>query len=155
VIRQVKADHCVKLKQMPAVLQRLVSKNGIRDLPEVTSGDCEGADENEPVTSKNEPFALTCPECDGAMLPVKDGKLKQWHCHLGHRFTLSSFTEAHADAVERAVWVALRKLRERQVINDQLSHDSANSPHVRKRFGENAAAAAYDIKLLEEVLARL
>jgi two-component system, chemotaxis family, protein-glutamate methylesterase/glutaminase len=155
VIRQVKADHCVKLTQMPGVLQRLVAKNGKRDLPEVTSGDCAAAEGIEPVISKNEPFALTCPECDGALLPVKDGKLKQWHCHVGHRFTLSSFTEAHADAVERAVWVALRKLRERQVINDQLSRDSGNSPPVRKRFAENAAASAHDIKLLEEVLARL
>jgi two-component system chemotaxis response regulator CheB len=155
VMRHVKADHCVTLKQIPAVLQRLVTRNGRKNLPEVTSHKCEAVEDDEPVASKNEPFAFTCPDCGGALLPVKNGNLSQWRCHVGHRFSLSSFTEAHADAVERAVWVALRKLREREVINDQLSRDTSNSSGVRHRFKENASAAAHDIKLLEEVLSRL
>ena len=76
-------------------------------------------------------------------------------CHVGHRFSLSSFTEAHADAVERAVWVALRKLRERQVLNEQLAGHNLGPVEMKKRFKENAAAAAHDIQLLEEVLTRL
>jgi len=154
-LRQVKTDHCVTLKRIPALLKRLVAANGHVDVPEVSPGECDVSEESGMVAAKNEPFAYTCPECGGALLMVKDGKSTQLRCHVGHRFSLASFTEVYADAVERALWVAVRKLRERQVINDQLAHDSANNADVKKRFTENAAAAAHDIKLLEEVLARL
>jgi len=154
VMRQVRTDHCVKLKQIPAVLKRLVAGDGKVDLPEVSAHECE-ATEEPPVAAGNEPFAFTCPECGGALMPVKNGKSTQLRCHVGHRFSLESFTEAHADAVERAIWVAIRKLRERQVINDQLSRDTSNSAQIRKRFKENTEAAAHDINLLEEVLSRL
>jgi len=154
-LRHVKADHCVTLERIPALLKRLVSSNGKVDIPEVSRGECDAADDSEPVAGENEPFAFTCPECGGALLHVKNGKSIQWHCHVGHRFSLSSFSEAHADAVERAVWVAIRKLRERQVLNEQLAGDQQRSPGMKKRFKEAAFAAGQDIKLLEEVLARL
>jgi two-component system chemotaxis response regulator CheB len=154
-LRQVKSDHCVSLERIPTLLKRLVSANGHGKLAEVSPGDCDAAEENGLEAAENEPFAFTCPECGGALLPMKDGKSTQLHCHVGHRFSLASFTEAHADAVERAMWVAIRKLRERQSINEHLSREATNSSDVKRRFKENAAAAAHDIKLLEEVLARL
>jgi two-component system chemotaxis response regulator CheB len=154
VLRQVKTDHCAKLEEIPTILKRLVSQNGQRNLPQKKESDCEVNPDESPAAD-NEPIALTCPECDGALLQVQDGKTVQWRCHVGHRFSLSSFSEAHADAVERAIWVALRKLKERAVINNQLAHRPATSPVLRKRFKENGAAAEHDIKLLEEILTRL
>jgi two-component system chemotaxis response regulator CheB len=155
VIRHVKADHCVELKQIAPLLKKLVIAKGLPNLPEVSGGACEDKVEAEPVASKNEPIAFTCPDCGGALLQIDDGGTTQWRCHVGHRYSLASFSEAHADAVERAVWVALRKLRERQALNEQLAEGGAVSPNVKKRFKENAFAAAHDIKMLEEVLARL
>jgi len=153
VMRQVKTDHCVKLEQIAPLLKRLVTAKGFADLPEAADNEC--ALEAAPVASKNEPVAFTCPECGGALLQINDRGKTQWRCHVGHRYSLSSFSEAHADAVERAVWVALRKLRERQALNEQLSRHDAATPEMKKRFKESASSAAHDIKLLEEVLARL
>jgi two-component system, chemotaxis family, protein-glutamate methylesterase/glutaminase len=155
VIRQTKTDYCLDLKEIAPLLKRLVTGKTFPDLPEVELSECEASMYTEPVASKNEPIAFTCPECGGALLQIKDGKSTQLRCHVGHRYSLSSFTEAHADAVERAVWVALRKLRERQVLNEQLSHDNSTAPAMQKRFKESASAAAHDIKMLEEVLAEL
>jgi two-component system, chemotaxis family, protein-glutamate methylesterase/glutaminase len=154
VLRQVKTDHCAKLEQIPSILKRLVSQNGKMDLPERGESDCEVNIDGFPA-AENEPIAFTCPECGGALLQVEDGKTVQWRCHVGHRFSLSSFSEAHADAVERAIWVALRKLKERTAINNHLTHVPTTSPQLRKRFQENSAAAEHDIKLLEEILTRL
>jgi len=155
VLRQAKADYSLNLKQIPPLLKRLVAKKSLPDLPEVSDGSCELVTETEPVASENEPIAFTCPECGGALLQIKDGKSTQLRCHVGHRYSLSSFSEAHADAVERAVWVAFRKLRERQSLNEQLANDHTTSPAMKKRFKESALAAAHDIKMLEEVLAGL
>lgn len=155
VIRQVKTDYCLTLKQIAPMLKKLVGGNGAAELPEAVTADCEKVEEEEPVAAANEPIAFTCPECDGALLRVDDGKSTQFRCHVGHRYSVASFSEAHAEAVERAVWIALRKLKERQVINEQLGQENRNPTELRKRFKENAAAAAHDIKLLEEVLSRL
>lgn len=155
VMRQVKTDYCLDLDQIAPALERLTGGDGLADLPEAGAAECENAEQAEPVAEKNEPIAFTCPECGGALLRVKDGPSTQFRCHVGHRFSPASFSEAHADAVERAVWVALRKLKERQVINEQLAKENRTSARVTKRFKENAAAASRDIQLLEEVLAKL
>jgi two-component system, chemotaxis family, protein-glutamate methylesterase/glutaminase len=155
VIRHTKADHCVKLKEIAPLLKRLVAAKGFAELPETAPEKCHVEFQGEPVASENEPIAFTCPECGGALLQINGGGNTQLRCHVGHRYSLDSFTEAHADAVERAVWVALRTLRERQVLNEQVARDSARSAEVKKRFKENASAAAHDIKMLEEVLTRL
>lgn len=154
VIRQVKTDYCVKLKQIGPLLKRLANKNGAAELPEATTAECE-ADDTGLSASEHEPIAYTCPECGGALLQVKDGKVTQFRCHVGHRFSLADFTEAQTDAVERALWVALRKLQERQNINEQLAQDKSTSADMRRRFKENVTAATHDIKMLEEVLTRI
>lgn len=153
VLRQVKTDHCVKLKQIAPLLKRLVAAKKFANLPEAPDNDCET--EEPPVASQNEPIAFTCPDCGGALLQIDDKGTTQWRCHVGHRYSLSSFSEAHADAVERAVWVALRKLRERQSLNEQLARNGTTDPELKRRFKENASSAAHDIKMLEEVLTRL
>lgn len=154
VLQHVNVDHSATLKQIPSILKRLVVAKGARDLPEAPKGACEQLDDEQSATI-NEPIALTCPDCGGALLHVKDGKNHQWRCHVGHRFSPYSFSEAQADAVERAIWVALRKLRERVSINDQLVSDQAISPDMKKRFKENAISAVHDITLLEEILTHL
>lgn len=155
VIRQVRTDYCLDLTEIAPLLKQLVARKRLPDLPEVTDEKCEVSIDAEPVAAKNEPIAFTCPDCGGSLLQISDGGNTQFRCHVGHRYSLATFTEAHADAVERAVWVALRKLRERQTLNEQLANENATPPEMKKRFNESAFAAAHDIKMLEEVLAGL
>jgi two-component system chemotaxis response regulator CheB len=154
VLKQVKSARCMRLEEIPAVLLRLASSNGTPTLPEVKGEHCTDPEDVE-VAKDNEPLAMTCPDCGGALLETRDGKTRQWRCHVGHRFSLNSFTDAQSDAVERALWVAIRKLREREAIQEQLAKDRSIRPELRKRYKENGAAAAGDIQLLEEVLTRL
>ena len=46
--------------------------------------------------------------------------------------------------MERALWAALRKLKERQTVEEQLACDRSISPDMRRRFKENGIAAASD-----------
>lgn len=154
VLRQVKTDYCVKLKQIAPLLKRLAGKDSWTAPLETDAGDCEHLLKASPVAAENEPVAFTCPDCGGALLQIKDGRNTQLRCHVGHRFSMASFTEAQTDAVERALWVALRKLRERQAINEQLA-GSSTAADLKRRFKENAAADAHDIRMIEEVLSRL
>jgi two-component system chemotaxis response regulator CheB len=144
------------VSEIPEVLTKWAGLDGGGELAEASGQDCVEAAEAEPVAKDNEPVAFTCPDCGGALLQIKDGHNgMQFRCHVGHRFSMESFSEAQADAVERAVWIALRKLREREVIHQQLAENRSASPEMKRRYEENAAAAARDIELLEQVLARM
>ena len=39
---------------------------------------------------------------------TREGKLIKFNCQIGHSFSPESLTEAHTDALERALWIAIR-----------------------------------------------
>jgi len=155
VLRQVRDVRSARLDDIAGLLIRLVSGQRGPELPEANARECRQPLNKAIEANITEPVAFACPECDGALLQITDGRTTQLRCHVGHRYTLDSFSEAHSEAVERALWVALRKLRERQRIQEQLAGDRSMSPDMRRRFQEDGAAAATDIELLEQVLTHL
>ena len=154
VLRDVKTDLCLPLAEIPQALIRIVNRSRPFKHRAPSVKECAtlsvGIDDNE-----KEPQGFSCPECDGVLLEIKNGKEIQYRCHVGHNFSLESFSEAHADALERTLWVALRRLNEQRTIQENLGKGSSGNPALRKRYQENAAAADRDIRLLHEILARL
>ena len=62
---------------------------------------------------------LTCPECGGSIRRSVNGR--RLTCHVGHAFSATSFLAAHTDAVERALWTALRSLEESAALRRQMA----------------------------------
>jgi len=87
----------------------------------------------------------------------KKGKQLKLNCEIGHSYSPESLTEAQNDALERALWIALRTLRERVIIQQALARNERVRGESRyaSRFAESAAGAERDIVLLREVLERL
>jgi two-component system chemotaxis response regulator CheB len=154
VLRQVKTDYCVPQAEIPRVLTELVAKSRAMKPRQASKEECDITD-FELTTDEKEPTAFTCPDCGGALLQISDGKGIQFRCHVGHNFSLDSFSEAHADALERALWVALRRLNEQRVIQENLSKVPGRDSQMKKRYRENVVAAERDMELLHEILARL
>lgn len=149
----VKPDYCLPADEIAGVLCRLLSGadgEQLRRAP--TQRECEV--EMEAPDRAVEPQGISCPECEGAMTEMGNGKTKQFRCHVGHTFSLESLSEAHADALERALWVALRKLNEVHAIQQNLAEASCDA-QLKTRFFENAAAARNDMEKLHEIIARL
>jgi len=152
-MRAVAADYCLPIQEIPAILSRLVvNGHALRRKPPSTRRQC--AMHAEPVDRIIEPQGITCPDCGGYLAKIGKGKTQQFRCHVGHTFSLESLTEGHADALERALWIALRKLNEQQTIQQNLARVQSD-PRMRKRFNENAAAASLDMEKLHEILSRL
>ena len=59
------------------------------------------AREKAPVAMEMEnlerPIAFSCPECGGALKPVPGTGLRQYGCHIGHRFGAPDLLEAQAE----------------------------------------------------------
>jgi two-component system chemotaxis response regulator CheB len=99
------------------------------------------------------PLPLACPDCNGPLFEIKEGKIVQFHCLVGHAFSPISLNAAHADALERAIWVAIRTFRERLNIQRLLTakQKNANLPLL----GEDADAIEQDIQLLKQIQERI
>jgi two-component system chemotaxis response regulator CheB len=151
VLRQVKTDYTLPLKDIAGLLVKLAGHG--EPHASATPDACAELSEEEslPIT---EPLAYTCPECGGSLLMVRNGETEQFRCNVGHIYSLENFSQAHSNAVERALWMALQRLNEQRSIQDHLA-ERATNPAIRRRYHENAAAAAEDMRLLKEILARL
>jgi two-component system, chemotaxis family, protein-glutamate methylesterase/glutaminase len=101
---------------------------------------------------------VACPECNGPLYEIKDGELAHFQCFVGHRFSPESLSEQHTEALERALWTAIRKLKERVVLHKRLverKKRNQGEAELMKRLEESIVIAESDIKLLREILERI
>ena len=153
VMRALKPDYCLPVGEISGVLCRLLEgANGTPSHRAPTQREC--AAEMEPPDRDVEPQGITCPECGGYLAEIHNGKIKQFRCHIGHTFSLQSLSEGHADALERALWTALRKLNEQHAVQQALAQAEPDVS-LKRRFNENAAAARDDMDKLHEIISRL
>jgi len=153
VLRQVKTDYCLPVAEIASLLTMLASEGRAINGHKPSMKECKIL--STEAFGEMEPPGLTCPDCGGVVLEIKDGKSLQFRCHVGHAFSFESFSEAHADALERALWVALRKLNEQKSIQQTLIKNHRDDKRLQKRFQENLVATERDMGLLHEILARL
>jgi two-component system chemotaxis response regulator CheB len=76
---------------------------------------------------------FTCPDCGGALWQIGDDKLLRFRCHVGHTFEGGRLLADQTEALEAALWVAIRTFREKSVLGRQLVE------RERGRGNENAA----------------
>jgi two-component system chemotaxis response regulator CheB len=76
------------------------------------------------------PSGFSCPECGGGLWETTEGGVTRFRCRTGHGYAFESLLADQGDAVEAALWSALRTLEER-----------ARSPG-RWRCASRAVAAA-------------
>jgi two-component system chemotaxis response regulator CheB len=88
------------------------------------------------------PAGLICPECQGPIWEVADGKHSQFRCLVGHIFSPESFVAEEGVAVERALWVAVKTLQERADLLRKLADKAA-------AMGQSISAASFRDKARE------
>jgi two-component system chemotaxis response regulator CheB len=88
------------------------------------------------------PSSLTCPECSGALWEIgHDGPIR-YRCHTGHAFTAKVLEALQRDAVEDAIWGAIRALHEQARLFSKLCERERQSGHVER-------AAEYEAKVTQ------
>ena len=157
-LRNVDVDHCVPLAEMPALLVklthspiRLSQKNGKE------KGNKRNMSQAKKPGFRDDAVSFVCPECNGPLYETREGKLIKFNCQIGHSFSPESLTEAHTDALERALWIAIRTLNERIAIHEALAQQQRELENtlLAERLAETASSASHDVKLIREVLDRL
>lgn len=126
--------------------------------PSARSGNGRGLPQSHEATIPDNAAQdpLRCPDCSGPLYKVEDEQLIHWRCREGHAFSPDSLDGAQSEALERALWLAIRTLKERALVARTLSaRGYAREEPAREHLTERAQATERDLDLLREILSRL
>ncbi len=139
----VAVDHCLPLPRLPGLLASLVagkdaaSRAGPRPAPAKTQG--------KEMTAEykiDQPVAVTCPDCGGALRRIELGTLVQFGCHIGHVYTAEVMVAAQFAAMEVSLAAAMRSLSERAELCRQMAERSHAAGHAAEGQWDTAAGEA-------------
>ena len=73
-------------------------------------------EDDPPGSATGEGTRYTCPDCGGVLFERREGLLERFECSVGHVFSIESLSSAQADALENALWAAVRSLEDRAAL---------------------------------------
>lgn len=84
------------------------------------------------------PSPFACPECAGVLWELNEGGVLRFRCRTGHAFSVGSLVGEQAEAVEDALWSALRALEEKAALAKRMASRARDhaSPFSAKHFEE-------------------
>jgi two-component system, chemotaxis family, protein-glutamate methylesterase/glutaminase len=152
-MRHTKVDYRLPVDRIGPLLTRLVGHRGSKE--ERLTPPKGIPPSNADLTQGGEPLPVSCPECQGPLFVLKEGKEKYIHCRVGHAFSSESLNEAHDEALERALWTTIRMLSEKIILHKTMERGSKQDPHRARRLRETIDAAQNEIDLLKEIVEKI
>lgn len=119
----VKIDYVVPSTELAELLTRLVAEPVAAKSAAIDPNVATGID----LETR---FALTCPECGGAIHEVPGARLLTYRCHTGRRFSADELLTHQIGDIERAVMVAIRVLRERSALCGRVMEEAKEAGHA-------------------------
>ncbi|KAF3886865.1 MULTISPECIES: chemotaxis protein CheB [Nostocales] len=155
-------DYVLPLSDIPSKLIDLVNTpvevGGEDPIPEELAFESDLAEmkmaplNNDDKPGKPSPFA--CPDCGGTLWDLSDRDLLRFRCRTGHAFSGATLLAKQSDALEDALWIALRALEERASLANRMSQRmrERNQTLSAIRLEEEAKDAQKRAAVIQEVL---
>ena len=163
-IAHVEVDHVMPLSDMGSLLVQVAHEQAAeqRSIPipedmemetKLAAMDMREGQDGEHVGI---PSVFSCPECGGVLWEVHDGNLLRFRCRVGHAYSVDSVLAGQTEAVEEALWTALKTLEESASFSRRLAHDahSGGKDRLAKRFGQRMQEAEKHAAVIRQVLAK-
>src|SRR5215203_4085288 len=97
------------------------------------------------------PYAITCPECGGAMFPVTPQPTPHFRCHIGHKLSPETMMESQLKRLEVTLSAVMVIINERSELCRQLASCEALDGLSANAMIEEADKRANDVKALLEL----
>jgi two-component system chemotaxis response regulator CheB len=152
-MRHTEVDYKLPLEKIGGVLTKLVGRRKRGDA-RLSPPAVHNPKSLRPHGGK--PYPVSCPECQGPLFALRQGRDEYFHCRVGHAFSPASLNEAHDEAVEKAIWTSIRMLSEKIILHKTMEQNSKrDDPQLARRLRETVDYAQEQIDLLKEVLEKL
>jgi two-component system chemotaxis response regulator CheB len=151
-------DYSVPADQLAARLIEIVGSDGNPEVPlEVPLETVEETPAGQRIPRSEDlgpPSGFTCPDCQGALWEIDDGQTVRYRCRVGHAYSEDAMVSAQTDAVERALWTALRALEERVALVQKLADNARRRGHgaVAALFKARSDKMDADIRAIHDVI---
>lgn len=157
----VDVDHCLPLSGIGPLLAELVKTPAPPEDPampddmEIESDFAEFdlsvlESRNHPGT----PSGFACPDCGGALWELNEHEMVRFRCRVGHAWSATSLLAEQSEALETALWTALRALEERAELTARLADrlDPQGSQRSAQRFRRQSEESKSRAALIRQVL---
>jgi len=159
----VEPDYLAKLSELPALLGRLVHEpageprpipTGMKYEVEVAKGGPSTMSEMDRIGRRS---VLTCPDCDGVMWEIDEGKLTRYRCHQGHAYSSEVMGIAIEETLRRALGSGLRALEERVALIKKLRKqaEERDSMRVASNWADKARELETEAETIRKSLRRI
>jgi two-component system chemotaxis response regulator CheB len=117
----------------------------------VSRGDESGIVEFDPPGSV---VGMSCPDCSGPLFDLGGSDNPRFRCRVGHAWSPQSLGAAQDDAVERALYAALRALEDKVALSNRIANtaEAAGSARVAARSRRSAQEALNSAVVLRGLL---
>jgi two-component system chemotaxis response regulator CheB len=157
------AEHVVPVEKMAQLLSELLGEDiaGVEEPPSTQLMDTETAMANlEPEALDADerpgvPSGFGCPSCHGALFSIAEGGMERFRCRVGHAWSPEALLAEQSQALEGALWMALRGLEERAAMSLRMGERAEQRGHqfsartFQQRHDESQAAAGILRRLLQ------
>jgi two-component system chemotaxis response regulator CheB len=108
----------------------------------------------ESLDRPGHPSGFSCPDCHGVLFHIEEGMLRRFRCRVGHAWSVDSLLAQHGQAVEGALWMALRSLEEKAALCAELADGARVSGYTltADRFAEQAGEAQAAAETIRTIL---
>lgn len=144
-IENVAVDHILPVSDIAPVLMAIANQP-IQEGEESVSEDMEMESdmaelELQAMQSSDHPGTpspFACPECAGVLWELTEGGVLRFRCRTGHANSVGTLLAEQAEAVEVALWSALRALEEKAALAKRMASRARDraSPFSAKHFEE-------------------
>jgi two-component system chemotaxis response regulator CheB len=106
---------------------------------------------------EGEASLLTCPACGGVLMERDEGDLVRFACSVGHAYSPESLVEQQGDALESALWQALRTLEERADLLHKMAKRASRRGmgNTGGRMGQRAETVTRHAEEIRNTILRL
>jgi two-component system chemotaxis response regulator CheB len=135
------ADYQAPAAEIGVLLGRLVREEA-PPVPEISAEEeeklqreikiAEGADRmEENVMGFGVLSPFTCPECNGVLTMLREGRIIRFRCHTGHALSSATLLNETTQKIEDKLWDGVRAIDEMVMLLNKLGEQFAKSGNTR------------------------
>jgi two-component system, chemotaxis family, protein-glutamate methylesterase/glutaminase len=156
-LAHVTIDHRLPADRIAAVLVDFARGPMERSVPETAGNAIEPGmpiPSGDEVKARATPSVFSCPECGGVLFESSTRDVMHFRCHVGHAYSSESLLNGQEDALESALWTALRVLEDQIELTERLVARlrRTGSTNVASRFDRRRQEAEHKVGVLRRVL---